>query len=53
MKVYETVAVTAIGNGFAVVKEDGQADVIENWQLTDDLIDWNLIGNVNLQGAWG
>lgn len=53
MKVYETVAVTATGNGFAVVKKDGQADAIENWKVADDTVDWSLIGNVNLHGALG
>lgn len=53
MRIYESVAVTAIGNGFSVVKRDGQPDAIESWQVTNDLVDWTLIGNVGLNGAWG
>ncbi|MCJ1470234.1 hypothetical protein MMC07_008879 [Pseudocyphellaria aurata] len=52
-KIYESVAVTAIGNAFAVVKQDGQADAIENWQVAGEATDFRLIGNVNLDGAWG
>ncbi|MCJ1465115.1 hypothetical protein MMC07_003731 [Pseudocyphellaria aurata] len=44
-RIYESVAVTAIGNAFAVVKQDGQADAIENWQLADDTVGWGLVGN--------
>ena len=53
VKTYEDVAVTAIGNAFAVVKQDGQADAIEYWKVADDLVDWTLIGNVDLNGTWG
>ncbi|MCJ1465170.1 hypothetical protein MMC07_003786 [Pseudocyphellaria aurata] len=53
MRSYESIAVTAIGNAFAVVKQDGQTDVIENWQVSDDTINWSLIGNVDLDGIWG
>lgn len=53
MKRYDSVAVTAIGNAFGVVKQDGQADAIENWQVADDMLDWSLVGNVNLNGTWG
>lgn len=52
-KTYESVAVTATGNAFAVVKQDGQTDVIKNWQVAPDMIDWSLVGNVNLNGVWG
>ncbi|MCJ1466787.1 hypothetical protein MMC07_005407 [Pseudocyphellaria aurata] len=52
-KIYKSVAVTTIGNAFAVVKHDGQADAIENWQVVDDDDDWDFVGNVNLDGAWG
>lgn len=53
VKIYGSVAVTAIGSAFAVVKQDGQADAIGNWQVADDTVDWNLIGNINLNGTWG
>lgn len=53
MKIYGSVAVTALGNAFAVVKQDGQADSIGSWQVADDTVDWNLIGNLNLNGTWG
>ena len=52
MRIYEGVAVTAIGNGFSVVKQDGKPDAIEGWQVTNDLVDWTLMGNVDLNGAW-
>ena len=52
-KAFEDVAVTATGNAFGVVKQEGQADAIKNWQVSDDMVDWNLIGNVDLGDAWG
>ena len=52
-KIYGDVAVTATGNAFGVVIQDGQAEKIENWQLADDTVDWSLVGNVDLGGAWG
>jgi len=52
-KVFEDIAVTSIGNAFGVVKQDGRADTIEHWQVGDDMVDWSLIGNVDLGGAWG
>ena len=53
VKSYESIAVTATGNAFAVVKQDGQADSIENWRVKNDLVDWRLTGNVDLHGTWG
>ena len=50
---YESVAVTATGTAFGVVKQDGQADRIESWQVQDDTVDWSLVGNLDLGGAWG
>ncbi|MCJ1467254.1 hypothetical protein MMC07_005878 [Pseudocyphellaria aurata] len=52
-KIIESVAVTTLGNAFAVVKQDGKADAIENWQVSNGMLDWRLVGNVNLGGAWG
>lgn len=52
-KLYGSVAVTATGNAFGVVKQTGQMDKIENWQVEDDMVDWKLVGNVDLGGAWG
>lgn len=52
-KVYGAVAVTAIGNAFGVVKQIGQADTIETWLVADDMVDWSLVGNVDLGGVWG
>lgn len=52
-KVYGAVAVTATGNAFGVVKKIGQADTIENWQVADDMVDWSLVGAVDLGGVWG
>lgn len=52
-KTFESVAVTAIGKAYAVVKQDGQADTIESWQVANDMVDWSSVGNVNLNGAWG
>ena len=53
MKSYESVAVTATGKAFAVVKQDGQADSIESWRVEDDLINWRSTENVDLHGTWG
>lgn len=50
---YGSVAVTAIGSAFGVVKQEGHVDSIETWQLRDDMVDWSLTGNVDLDGAWG
>lgn len=50
---YGSVAVTATGSAFGVVKQDGREDGIEHWQVEDDTVGWNLIGNVDLRGAWG
>jgi len=52
-KIYEDVAVTAAGNAFSGVEQDGQADVSEHWLAADDMGDWSLVGNVDLGGAWG
>lgn len=52
-KIYGDVAVAATGNAFGVVIQDGQVDKIENWQVADDMVDWSLVGNVDLGGAWG
>ena len=51
--VYGSVAVTAIGNAFGIMNQDGQVDVIRSWQLADDMLSWRLTGNVDLGGAWG
>ena len=50
---YGSVAVTATGTAYGVVKQDGQIDGIERWQVQDDMVDWSLVGNVDLGGAWG
>ena len=50
---YGSVAVTATGTAYGVVKQDGQVDSIERWQVQDDTVDWSLVGNVDLDGAWG
>lgn len=52
-KDYGSVAVTATGSAFAVLKQDGQVDWIENWLVEDDMVDWTSAGNVDLGGAWG
>lgn len=44
IKPFESVAATAMGNAFAVVQQDGQADAIEIWQVADDLADWSWSG---------
>ena len=49
---YGSVAVTATGTAYGVVKQDGQVDKIERWQVQDDMVDWSLVGNVDLGGAW-
>lgn len=50
---YGSVAVTATGTAFGVVKQDGQVDRIESWQVQDDTVDWSLVGDVDIGGAWG
>ena len=53
MGVFEDVAITATGNAFGVVKQQGQADTIKQWLVEDDMVNWNLVGTVDLGGAWG
>jgi hypothetical protein len=50
---YRSIAVTALGSAFAVVSQEGQEDVIEWWQVADDLVDWSFVGNVDVGSAWG
>ena len=50
-KVFGSVAVTASGDAFGVVTQDGQADSIQHWRVADDMLDWNLVGPVELGGA--
>ena len=52
-KTYESVAVTAAGCAFGVVRQDGRLDQIEYWQVDDNLVDWTLAGNVDIGDAWG
>ncbi|MCJ1429344.1 hypothetical protein MMC29_007257, partial [Sticta canariensis] len=47
-KSFESLAATAAGNAYAVVKQDGQADSIESWRVEDDLINWRSTGDVDL-----
>lgn len=51
-KVYGSVAVTAIGNAFGIVKQDGLLDRIENWQLQDDMVNWKLVGDIDVGHRW-
>jgi hypothetical protein len=52
-QVYGSLALTATGNGFAVVRRDGEPDGVMNWQLADDAVQWGLIGSVALEnGTW-
>ena len=41
------------GSAFGAVKQVGHVDGIENWQVQDDMVDWSLVGHVDLGGAWG
>lgn len=50
--IYGSVAITAIGNAFAVVTQN-QSDTIQNWQVANDLIDWGSVGTVDIGSAWG
>jgi hypothetical protein len=50
--IYGSVAVTATGNAFAVVTEN-RNDTIQHWQVADDMIDWGLVGTVEIGSAWG
>lgn len=47
-KVYGSVAVTATGNAFGVVKQNDFLNKIENWQLQNHLVDWKLIGDIDM-----
>jgi hypothetical protein len=50
---YGSLALTATGNGFGVIRRDGKVDGIVNWQLQDNAVQWRLIGNVALDnGTW-
>lgn len=50
-RIYESVAVTESGNAFAIVKRDGQTDVIENWQVAPDMVNWSSVRSVDLNGT--
>ncbi len=50
--IYGSVAVTAIGNAFAVVTEN-RSDTLQNWQVADDMIDWGFVGILDIGSAWG
>ncbi|KAL8827857.1 MAG: hypothetical protein Q9191_002938 [Dirinaria sp. TL-2023a] len=50
---FEDVAVTATGNAFGVLKQQGHADTIQHWLVEDDTVNWNLLGTVDLGGVWG
>lgn len=49
---YDSVAVTATGSAFGAVRRDGRLDRIENWQVSDNMVDWTLVGNVDIGEAW-
>ena len=51
-KVYGSVAVTASGSAFGVVRQEGRGDGIENWQVGNEMVDWSAVGDVDLEGAW-
>lgn len=52
-QVFGSLALTATGNGFAVVRRDGKPDDIVNWQLQDNAVNWRVIGDVKLEnGTW-
>jgi hypothetical protein len=51
-KEYGSLAVTALGNAFAVIRQDGSPDSIEYWRVLDNTVDWSLVGNVNLGNIW-
>lgn len=54
-KFYGSVAVTALGQAFAVTRQmqDGRyVDKIEHWQVGDDMIEWTAVGEVDTGGAW-
>jgi hypothetical protein len=52
-KTYSSIAVTAIGSAFAVVSQEGQKDMIEWSQVADDMVDWTLVGKVDVGNSWG
>jgi hypothetical protein len=52
-KAYRSIAVTAIGSAFAVVNQEGQKDMIEWAQVGDDMVDWTLVGKVDIGDSWG
>jgi len=52
-KTYSSIAVTAIGSAFAVVSQEGQKDMIEWSQVADDMVDWTLVGRVDVGNSWG
>lgn len=39
---------TATGNAFGVVAAQGYFDKISNWQVEDDMIDWETVGDVKV-----
>lgn len=52
-RIYGSLAVTTIGDGFSVVMQNGSADTIEHWQVANSMLDWNFVGAVDLHDVWG
>jgi hypothetical protein len=47
---YGTVAATANGNAFSVIKEEGK-EKLRAWKMADDTLNWEDVGDVDLYGA--
>ncbi|KAL9624163.1 MAG: hypothetical protein Q9160_001685 [Pyrenula sp. 1 TL-2023] len=55
-RVYGSLAVTALGQAFAVttqMKGNRYVDKIEQWQLRGDMLEWSVMGEVDIGGSWG
>jgi hypothetical protein len=48
---YGALAATANGDVFSVVK-DGGKERLRAWKMTDDTLNWEDVGDVELSGAW-
>lgn len=52
VRTFGSPAVTSVGSAFAVISQEGDLDVIQAWQMSDDEISWTQTGNVSIGTAW-
>ena len=52
LRQYNYLAITSLGDAFAVTSTPGQKDSINGWRVADDMLTWSSAGNVNIGDAW-